>query len=395
MINEATWQYIEGHLHEDVRQLALRGWKDEAVDLPMALQQIQGRQLAEAKLPTWAAVKRLVYPPHLSLEQCSSELTARYKAGVASSLEGDKDLMVDLTGGLGVDFYWMSKVFGHAVYVEQQPQLHDIAKANFAILGLQAGTVLGEATDYLRRMDHASVIFVDPARRNAAGGRTYDISDCSPNVLLMLDDLLSKGSHVMLKLSPMLDWQKAVSDVGKGHVRQVHIVSVRNDCKELLLVLDAHSDGDTRLFCVNDDSCEEFILTGHHTDGQQAYWKEELEGAWLYEPNASLMKAGLFDELAHRYHVLPLARNSHLFLSKQTVGNFPGRCFRIFAVAKMNKRELRQTIMPLCQANISVRNFPMTVAELRLRLKLREGGSNYLFATTLAYGEKVLIVARR
>ena len=393
MMNEATWRFVSDHADEDVRQLALRGCKDEAVDLPMALQQIQGRQTAIAKLPSWAAVNGIIYPTHLSMEQCSSELTAQYKAKIAASLNGSKQKLVDLTGGFGVDFFWMGKVFQSRVYVEQQPQLLDIASRNFATLGLEAETVCTYAVDYLYQLDHVSMIFLDPARRDDHGGRTYGIGDCSPNVLLMMDELLSKADHVMLKLSPMLDWRKAVADIGLERVHEVHIVSVRNECKELLLSLSATPCSDARLVCVNDGSCDEFPLSD--TSERMPTWTGDLVGVSLYEPNTSLMKAGRYDELARRYQVQPLAVNSHLFASRQPVEGFPGRSFRIIATSSMNKRELHEKIVPLRQANITVRNFPMTVAALRQRLKLSEGGSNYVFATTLATGERILVVAIR
>ena len=481
-VNEATRQYIATHADDDVRKLALQGCRDGEVDMAMALQQIQGRQTARLKLPTWAACEGILYPPHLNMEQCSSEQTARYKARVlggfcsgsslgtsssGSSLSGSssaavlggfpaKKRLVDLTGGLGVDFSFMCRPFEEAVYVEQQKALFAIAQKNFQFLfppsdipgtaGSQATPVIScicaDGVEYLHQLDYASLIYLDPARRDGHGSRTYSISDCTPNVLPLLDELLAKAERVMLKLSPMLDWRKAVSDVGQKHVEQVHIVSVDNECKELLLVLSAEGCQDPQLVCVNNDTIEIFRLTpgrltpgpsprergvyssfadisssktnysplpgrgaggessggessGGESSGGKSSGGESVEASFLYEPNASLMKAGVFSELARRYGVTPLAQNSHLFTSEQLVDAFPGRVFRISAVSSMNKQELRAKISPLQQANISVRNFPLGVAELRKRLKLSEGGSNYLFATTLAGGKHVLIVCQR
>ncbi len=403
--------------------------------MPMALQQIQGRQTARRKLPSWAACEGLLYPPHLNMEQCSSEQTARYKARVvggfpAAAVVGGfpaKKKLVDLTGGLGVDFSFMCRCFDEAVYVEQQEALFDLAQKNFRLLfspsgnpeavGVQASPVVScicaDGVDYLHQLDHASLIYLDPARRDGHGSRTYGIADCVPNVLPLLDELLSKADRVMLKLSPMLDWRKAVSDVGQKHVEQVHIVSVDNECKELLLVLSAEECHEPQLVCVNDDTIERFSLTPGPSPKQTGVYIPSMdisssktnyspllgrgaggEAFFLYEPNASLMKAGVFSELARRYGVSPLAQNSHLFTSGQLVEAFPGRTFRISAVSSLNKQELRTKISPLQQANISVRNFPLSVAELRKRLKLSEGGSNYLFATTLAGGKHVLIVCQ-
>lgn len=404
MINEATWRYICEHADDDVRQLALRGSRDKEVDLGAALQQIRGRQTARRKLPTWAAMSSILYPSHLSMEQCSSEQTARYKAHVLSSLP-TKERIVDLTGGFGVDFAMMSESYAEAVYVEQQTELFAIVRHNFNLLKLRPvlKTVCADGVDYLHQLNHASLIFLDPARRDNHGSRTYGIGDCTPNVLPLMDELLHKADHVMLKLSPMLDWRKAIEDVGREHVEQVHIVSVGNECKELLLLLSSKDSTEHRLYCVNDDCCEEFEIGPPSLispfEGRESFHRNPIplmgEGrGFLYEPNASLMKAGLFDELASRYGVTPLARNSHLFTSEERVAGFPGRTFQITAVSSMNKRDLREKVFPLKRVNISVRNFPMSVAELRKRLKLNEGGSNYLFATTLANGEHVLIICQ-
>ena len=415
MISEATWRFVREHANDDVRRLALQGSRDKEVDMVMALQQIQGRQAARRKLPSWAEKEGIVYPSHLSMEQCSSEATARYKARVAASLD-EHHTLIDLTGGFGVDFAFMSEAYAEAIYVEQQPQLCDVVAHNLAILYPKVAKFRTETADvsggkfhietadgvaFLRQMPpgRASLIYLDPARRDDHGGRTYGIGDCTPNVLLLMDELLQKASHVMLKLSPMLDWRKAVSDVGREHVEQVHIVSVANECKELLLLLSAEGSTAPQLFCVNDGSIEQFPLDPSAPSAQDfplTPLAPSLQSAsYLYEPNASLMKAGFFGALARRYGLDSTAQNSHLYVSSQLVEHFPGRIFRIVDVTTMNRRELKAKVEPLRQANISTRNFPLSVAELRRRLKLGEGGSHYLFATTLANGEHVLIICKR
>ena len=402
-MNEATLNYVRQHADDDVRMLALRGSKDSAVDMAAALQQIAGQQTARRKLPAWAACHGVLYPPHLSMEQCSSEQTARYKAALASQLSVPASLFIDLTGGFGVDFSFMAPHFGRAVYVEQQEELCRLASHNFSTLCIAAETVCADGADYLRNhVDHASLIFLDPARRDAHGGRAYAISDCTPDVLALRDELLQKADFVMLKLSPMLDWRKTVCDLGREWVRQVHIVSVAGECKELLVVLSKAGEG-LRLVCVNDDQHWEVPLSSHESDSTPPTFGHKAaegplspaEGTYLYEPNASVMKAGCFAELAARFGVSPISCNSHLFLSATLSDDFPGRKFSITAMASMNKRDLKEKVMPLRQANITVRNFPLSVAELRKRLKLAEGGASYLFATTLADGSHVLLVCQR
>ena len=400
LINEKTWEYIRQHADDDVRKLALQGVKDAAVDLQTALQQIAGRQTARRKLPSWAEVDDIVYPPHLNMEQCSSEQTARYKGKIA----GEGESMVDLTGGFGVDFYWISQGFRQRTYVEQNEQLCAISSKNFEVLGHKCSVCCCDTATYLASMSHVDLIYMDPARRNEHGGRAYGIEDCSPNVLELLPLLMEKANRVMLKLSPMLDWRKAVEDL--KYVFEVHIVSVDNECKELLLLLNKEQSHGLRLVCVNGASSFTFIPSMGMFCSQSGnnifpVWEyltsSELSASplYLYEPNASIMKAGCFEEVGNRYAVKQVAINSHLFLSSDEIENFPGRCFRISSISSMNKQDLRAALKGLERANISVRNFPLSVDQLRKKLKLKDGGDVYIFATTMADGGHRLFICRK
>jgi precorrin-6B methylase 2 len=396
-MNEATRQYIRQHLDDDIRQLALRGTKDPEVDLAFALQQIDGHKRAKEKLPSWAAIEGLVYPPHLSMEQCSSERTARYKAEVA----GSGELFVDLTAGFGVDASFIAQGFQRAVCVELQPELCAISSANFKLLGLhQIKVVNGNGQDYLHTMPSADLVFIDPARRDEHGGRTYGITDCTPNVLEIINELLTKAQRVMIKLSPMLDWRKAVEDLGKEYVEAVHIVSVDNECKELLLEVKrwkGEKVKELKVFCVNllSDGCEERFEFDASSSRPSAHPFISSPFHFLYEPNASLMKAGCFGLIADRYQMAQPDVNSHLFVSDKEVADFPGRCFIVDKVTTMNKRELKEALAGITKANIAVRNFPMSVPELRRRLKLQEGGDVYIFATTAANRGHLLLLCRK
>ena len=428
-MNERTKQFVLAHADDDVRQLALKGCRDTEVDCPVALQQISGRQAARGKIPSWAAIDDIRYPIHLSMEQCSSEATARYKARLVELMSPMGPMrpigpnspyrkLVDLTGGFGVDFAFLCRLFDEGVYVERDEALCAIAHQNFHVLSDEVEpfhffVVNAEAETFLHRMEeHVTLIFVDPARRDKHGARTYSLGDCTPDVLPLMDELLRKSDYVLLKLSPMLDWRKAMADVGSEHVEQVHIVAVDGECKELLLLLSAEGSQQPLLVCSNDDQQEIFALKAGKAPDSAS--KTNLTGktsltsetnttstTWgnasffLYEPNAALMKGGFFEELAQRYAVRPLAPNSHLFTSDKLVDNFPGRIFRVTAMSTMNKQELKEKVLPLQQANISVRNFPMSVDALRKKLKLSEGGSNYLFATTLADGRHVILICQK
>ena len=426
-MNEQTRLFIRDNAEKDIRTLALSGKRYPEVDMPFALDQIAGRQTARKKLPTWAEHDDIIYPPHLSMEQCSSEQTARYKMHL-SSLCPLPSSFVDLTGGFGVDFSYMSQGFQKAVYVERQEHLCDIARNNFRVLGLEnAEVVHGDGVEYLNSLSHVSVIYLDPARRNEHGGKTYAINDCTPDVTEIRHLLIEKSDKVIVKLSPMLDWRKAVGDLDNC-VSEVHIVSVDNECKELLLVMERNVVN-LKVVCVNNNEVFSYVQGGQEfksfspslnnasgvqtlaSDARQIPQAESNNSStrqlvnlptertnsstFLYEPNASIMKAGCFDLLEDRYGVRQLERNSHLFVSESLIEDFPGRKFKIEAVTSLNKKDIKKTLSGIDKANISVRNFPMSVDELRKRLKIKEGGSDYIFATTLADKSHVLLLCRR
>lgn len=384
-MNEATLEQIRRHRQDDVRQLALKGMD------PLVVQQIAGWQVARTKVPSWAEVEGLHYPRHLSLEQCSSEQTARYKA----SLLSPGDTFVDLTGGFGVDFFFMSQPFQRRVYVEQQQELCDIARHNFDLLNHPCTVVCGSATEYLQQMPHASAIYIDPARRDAHGARTYSISDCTPNVLELQELLVKKADRVIIKLSPMLDWHKAASDL--QHISAIHIVSVQNECKELLLVLADGAMSEAPVVCINllADGTHQRFEYNPATNAQSTNINAKVNATYLYEPNASIMKAGCFDEIGNFYQICKLSANSHLYVSDHEVKDFPGRGFQILSIPSMNKRELKEALRDIDRANITVRNFPMSAEALRKRLRLKDGGDLYIFATTVGDGSHQLFICRK
>ena len=490
-----TAEFIQEYREKDTRQLALQSARFPDVDMPYALDQIKGWQTARRKLPTWAACDGIVYPPHLSMEQCSSEPTAQYKLNLAmewscriessefrvesserevesselrvENSEGDVNnfssgqpatlnsqlstlnpqpatlnsqlstlnchasRMTDLTGGFGVDFSFTSCAFASATYVERNAQLCHMVEHNLPLLGIDnAKVVCADAVDYLSTLDMQTMIFLDPARRDQHGAKTVMLADCTPDVVQLLPQLLKKSRFTMLKLSPMLDWHKAVEDL-QGTVREVHIVSVGGECKELLLVLSEEIESELKVFCADLEAggSGEAGLSGGSSSSSCSGLSSEpsspshpstpslsaslfvyapgsscpapnsklktQNSKFLHEPNASIMKAGCFDELAAAYGVSPVSRNSHLFLSAEPVDGFPGRSFSIERVTTLNKRELRQALAGIEKANIATRNFPLSVAELRKRLKLKDGGDVYIFATTTAEDEHLLLISHK
>lgn len=524
IMNQATLDFIRQHQDDDVRQLAFLGSKYPEVDMPFALDQIRGRKMARVKLPRWASIDGIIYPPHISMEQCSSEQTALYKAELAARLlglspsssengeekekesenasnlhlseicefagkgavdsefakneatckkqqiltelkenvneikeepyEGDfseETEFVDLTGGFGVDFSYIASRLGvKSMYVERQAHLCEAAKENFGRLGLKNAIVkngdgievlhsfaskkeaaasdsLGITEDQpqslLKTNLGLKLIFIDPARRDDAGNKVVSLKDCTPDVTLLQEEMLSKADYVIIKLSPMLDWHRAVSEL--NCVQEVHIISVNNECKELLLVLSARNMDDMRASSADGESGEDEIDGAEGTDGEvkhagnlriycindaQSFVCDELdmesssvkiapstleEMLYLYEPNASLMKAGCFSVLSERYGARMLSKNSHLFVSREPIAVFPGRSFRIIVVSSFNKKELKRHLSGITKANIATRNFPLSVAELRKRLKLKDGGETYIFATTLSDESHVLMITEK
>ena len=509
IMNQATLDFIRQHQDDDVRQLAFLGSKYPEVDMPFALDQIRGRKMARVKLPRWASIDGIIYPPHISMEQCSSEQTALYKAELAARLlslspsssengeekekesenasnlhlsencefagkgavdsefakneatckkqqilteseenvneikeephEGDfseETGFVDLTGGFGVDFSYIASRLGvKSMYVERQAHLCEAAKENFGRLGLKNAIVKnGDGIEVLhsfasKKDDAASeslgiteeqpqsllktnlglkLIFIDPARRDDAGNKVVSLKDCTPDVTVLQEEMLSKADYVIIKLSPMLDWHRAVSEL--NCVQEVHIISVNNECKELLLVLSARNMGEMeassadgevkhagnlRIYCVNDAQsfvCDELDMESSSVKIAPSTL-EEMQ--YLYEPNASLMKAGCFGVLSERYDARMLSKNSHLFVSRGPIAAFPGRSFRIIAISSFNKKELKRHLSGITKANIATRNFPLSVAELRKRLKLKDGGETYIFATTLSDESHMLVITEK
>lgn len=407
-ISPSTSEFIRSHADDDIRLLALSAKKDADLDLPFALDQIRGRQIAHHKLPLWAAVDGIIYPPHISMEQCSSEVTARYKARVAERfVQKERCCLVDITGGFGVDFSYLAQGFGRCVYVERQEHLCEIARHNMPLLGLShAEVVCGDGVEWIKGQSegteaspttHTPFIFLDPARRDTHGNRTYAIGDCTPDVLSFIDELAEKADAVMIKLSPMLDWHVTVEDINRaveGHdaVREVHIISTANECKELLILVSKKCNSPISIHCVNDEQIFTYV---EYEPYSRLPHVSPSAGNWLFVPNSSIMKAGCFIQVGQKFNLSQLSSNSHLFVSEHEVDGFPGKCYEIIAVSTMNKKELHTALQGIEQANIATRNFPLSPDQLRKRLKLRDGGDVYIFATTTEDKQHMLYFTKK
>lgn len=391
MWNEPTKQFIASHRNDDVRKLALqaKSFAGHDMDIPFALTQIAGRRTAAEKIPAWTQYDDLIFPPRLALEQCSSEKTARYKASLLTGAT-----FADLTGGFAVDFFFIAQGFKKAFYVERQKKLCEIAEHNFKVLGLNEVAVENaDSVEFLKTMLPVDAIFIDPARRSISGKKIVSIENAEPNILEILDLLFEKTETVLIKLSPMLDISQALKKLKS--VAEVHVVGVENECKELLFLLRKNYSDEPEIHCVNllkkDLAYKgKYIFRYSEEKACEIEYTSEI-ASYLYEPDVSLLKAGFFKMPAKIFPVRKLHPDSHLYTSNEFISDFPGHIFRVESCVSMNKKDLKNLLQGIKKANLTVRNFPMSVADLRKKLKIAEGGDVSLFATTLANGKHVLI----
>ncbi len=386
-MNEITKQFIRENLNADVPTLALKK-APVGTDVSLALRQIAARQLLQKKVPQWADNEDLLFPAHLSIEQCSSEAAAQYKAGL---LQGQT--FADLTGGLGIDTCFIAQRFQQADYVERQVELCELARHNFAVLDAHIEVRNETAEEYLGHCEPKDCIFIDPARRDEHGRKTVSIADCTPDVAALQDALLEKAPTVMVKLSPMLDISKALEEL--RHVKEMHVVAVANECKELDAVLERDYQGKPVLVCANLLTKQPKVrFTYEEERCCQCKMADGVSG-YLYEPNPAVMKAGCFRLLTERYGVCKLHKNSNLYTSEQLVPDFPGRIFEVEGWAPYNKKVKQVLLSDVEKASIAVRNFPLSVAELRKALGIGDGDDVYLFATTLKGESKVVVRTKK
>ncbi len=389
MLDRSTIEFIAAHRCEDPGVLALQAKRYPQVNMCVAVTQIEGWQSAKDKLPTWAATDGVLYPPRISMEQCSSEATALYKSALA-----DGELLADLTGGFGIDCSYMSRNFRAATYIERSAELCEIAKMNFGLLGLgHISVVNGDSVELLSTLPRQDWIFVDPARRDGDGRKVVALSDCEPDVTSLESLLLQKGRKIMVKCSPMLDITAAMNQLKS--VEAVHVVAVNNECKELLFILGEAKGLDAPVYCsnINKGCTTTFTFTFANEERAVALYAGSV-GRYLYEPDASVLKGGGYRSLSQRYGVAKLHPNSQLYTGEALLSDFPGRKFLVERVVGFSKAEIKE-IQALRQANITVRNFPDSVQMLRKKLKLADGGERYIFATTMSDGKRSLVVCRK
>ena len=422
-----TQEYIKQHRNDDVYRLALAK-TPEGVDLQYALQQIAAYQTIEKKIPSWAECDDLIFPPKLSLEQSSSELTARYKASLIKEFMGNQPFThIDLTGGMGIDCYFIAQNASASHYIEQNSELCQIAQHNFTHLNpnisvhnTTAEEFLNQSTEYRVQSTDKSIakdsknaksqlstlnsklstlIYLDPARRGDHGQKLVSIADCQPNVIELLPQMFALTDKVVVKLSPMLDITRAI---GELHcIEKLYVISVANECKELLLFINKNYTDDTQICAINLNSQQStvnssLLLTGtlSHESALTIPYAVKM-GEYLYEPYAAHLKSGLYKTIAEMYAISKLHPHSHLYTSDELNTNFPGRQFRVNQVIPFNKKNIKSFFKEHPKANLTTRNFPLTVSQLRTQYKIKEGGELYIFATTLRDDSLVLVLCEK
>ena len=433
MNHELTKDFINAHLNDDVNKLALSKFPDD-IDKQFVIRQIQARQLLKKKLPSWSENDELLFPKRLSLEQCSSELTAKYKRTISRS---DAKSLIDLTGGMGVDTSFLSDNFDETIYVESQAELCELAEHNFKVLKKNIKVVNAKAEDFLTQCGEVDCIYLDPARRDEYGRKMVSLHDCSPDVAELQDLLFEKTNTVIVKLSPMLDIDIIKKEL--KNIKEIHVVAVKNECKEVLVLCQRTTDNETtsrdasmipaikridtsdeneairRLYISAIDLKENWKFSFTEDDEQNAIptFADEI-GKYLYEPSVACMKAAPFKLLSQRFNIKKLHRNSHLYTSDELVTDFPGRIFEVINVIPFNKKTKKTLMQTLTQtqsdehsatwrlgdlvtqkASIAVRNFPLSAEELRKHLGFKDGDDFYIFGTTMKGEKKMLVLGSK
>ena len=401
-LTEKEKAFIKTHLNDDVTSLLLQAKKYPNLNIPDLVWQIKARQKAKLKLPEWFDNEDIIFPKMISVEQSSSEITAKFKASLVQG-----ETLIDLTGGMGVDIAYMSKNFKKSIYIEQNTDLCEITKYNFEQLKIEnVSFVEGNSRDFLENnTNNFSWIYLDPHRRDDTGNKVVRLQDCEPNILEIKDLMFEKTDNILLKASPMLDINLAVAEL--QNVVNIYVVAVENEVKEILFYLQKSHQEEPIFHAVNLSTTgfsllnsptayrlKPVVLSFKKSEEKDAVIKMGSPQAYLYEPNAAILKSGGFRIIAQRFDLQKIAPHSHLYTSDVLVENFTGRTFKIEGVCKLDKKEI-SSYLPENKANITIRNFPLSVKQIREKLKLSEGGNSYLFATTDARNQKIVIVCKK
>jgi len=388
ILNTVIQEFIDSNLNSNIHSILLKGISFENIETKEIIEQIEAKNKCKNKLPTWFNTKNIYYPNKLNIEQTSSEKTADYKAGIING-----NSIIDLAGGFGIDCYYFSKQFKNLVYCEIDKNLSNIVNHNFK--QLNASSIKIENTDgidYLKKGSNLfDWIYVDPSRRNNTKGKVFFLKDCLPNIPDHLELLLQHSKNILIKTSPLLDISIGIEEL--KYVKTIHVVAVNNEVKELLWILEKDYSDTISIKTVNikNEKKQHFDFIFEEESIINLAYKKPL--SYLYEPNAAIMKAGAFKSIANAYNVSKLEQHSHLYTSNNLL-DFPGRSFKIIEVLPYNKKSISK-VLSSKKANISTRNFPETVNQIKDKFNIQDGGELYVFFTTNLLNNKIVIITTK
>lgn len=381
-------EFIAVNLRTDINALILKPTVFEEVSNKELAEQIQSKIKAQSKLPTWFVSKNIYFPPKLSIEQTSSEQTARYKS---SLIKGKR--LIDLTGGFGVDDFYFSKQFDEIFHCEVNENLSQISQHNFSQLGVDNCIFFAKnGLEYLKDVDqNFDWIYVDPSRRDDAKGKVFLMEDCLPDIPNNLDLLFSRGERIMMKTSPLIDLSKGLSEL--KFVKEIHVVALKNEVKELLWILEKNYTGEVEIKTVNLNENKNEVLNFLMSSETIDPCLLSMPQHYLYEPNSAILKSGGFNQVGIQNNVFKLHKHSHLYTSSKLL-KFPGRRFLVQEVVPASGKELKKLVRGM-KANVTTRNYPQSVDSIRKSLKIRGGGDVFLFFTTNQLDKRVCLVCSK
>ena len=373
ILHPKVQQYIVANLKSDLTKLILKGSPFDGLSIQELANQIIAKQKSEQKLKTWFSTENIYYPPKISIEQTSSEITANYKSTLIKGIS-----IIDITGGFGVDCFFFSKHFTDVIHCEINEDLSTIVKHNYQQLNIKnIETISGDGVEFLQNTATTfDCIYIDPSRRNDTKGKVFLLKDCLPNVPENIDFLFTKTTQILLKNSPILDISSAISEL--KFVKEIHVVAIKNEVKEVLFLLEKNYKGDIQIKTINIQKEDTQRFDFKLKEAVTSIYSVPL--SYLYEPNAAILKSGGFHQISKQLNLFKLHQHSHLYTSEKLI-DFPGRSFKIETVINYDKKKLKK-LLTVKKANITTRNFPKTVAQIRKETHIKDGGSSYIFFTT-------------
>jgi hypothetical protein len=386
ILNKEVQAFINNNLKSDITKLILKGSPFSKITIQELAEQIVAKKRSEKKLPTWFKTENIYYPNKLNIEQTSSEITANYKSELVSG-----NTLIDITGGFGIDAFYFSKKIKNVTHCEINSDLSKIVNHNYKQLQIQnINTMAVNGIDVIiHTKNKYDWIYVDPSRRNDLKGKVFLLKDCLPNIPRYLDKLLKKSDNILLKLSPILDLKSAFGELKS--VQEIHVVAIENEVKELLFILNNKFEDKTQIKTINYSKTRKQTFEFTFLKDYSVNYNQPKK--FLYEPNSAILKSGGFNALSEQLKIDKLQQHSHLYTSDKLI-DFPGRRFEIEHIIPYNKKHLNKLI-PSKKANITTRNFPETVAQIRSKTKLKDGGNQYLFFTTNLNQEYIVLICRK